>query len=116
VLARVFASHYGSRKGRRSIAGSQAAGTQEQSAPAPEPNVLLVDPPRKGLDTPVLALLMRRGLGSVTRLVYLSCGFEALRRDADVLLGGGWRLASARAFLFFPGTDAVETLAVFDRE
>jgi hypothetical protein len=33
-----------------------------------------------------------------------------------VLLGSGrWRLAHAEAFLFFPGTDSLETLAVFDR-
>ena len=36
--------------------------------------------------------------------------------DTDVLLAAGWRLVSAEAFLFFPGTDSIETLAVFERD
>lgn len=47
-------------------------------------------------------------------LIYLSCGFSALMRDCDALLASGqWRLVHAHAFLFFPGTDSLETLAVF---
>jgi len=49
------------------------------------------------------------------RLVYLSCGYAALERDAAALVAGGWRVASAEAFTFFPGTDHLETLAVFER-
>jgi hypothetical protein len=52
----------------------------------------------------------------VRRLVYLSCGWPALQRDAAALAAAGWVLAPpAHGFLFFPGTDALETLAVFDR-
>lgn len=96
------------------------------------PSVLVVDPPRKGLDPAVLELLLLRPqqavdedgsssssegtLGSAKRLVYLSCGFDALRRDADALLAGGWRVSAAQGFLFFPGTDTIETLVVFDRQ
>jgi 23S rRNA (uracil1939-C5)-methyltransferase len=54
--------------------------------------------------------------GGPRRLVYLSCGYAALERDAAALVAGGWRVASAVAFVFFPGTDALETLAVFDRD
>jgi hypothetical protein len=35
--------------------------------------------------------------------------------DTDALLAGGWKLSSCSAFFFFPGTDSIETLAVFDR-
>jgi hypothetical protein len=52
----------------------------------------------------------------VHTLAYVSCGFAALRRDAAALRAGGWTLASARAFAFFPGTDALETLAIFVRD
>ena len=50
-------------------------------------------------------------------LLYLSCGYEALERECAALLGSraGWRLEAATAFLFFPGTDSIETLAVFRR-
>ena len=50
-----------------------------------------------------------------SRLVNLSCGYQALERDAAALVVGGWRVASAEAFTFFPGTDSLETLAVFER-
>lgn len=47
-------------------------------------------------------------------LVYLSCGFPAFVRDCDTLLeSGAWKLHHAEAFLFFPGTDSIETLAIF---
>jgi len=107
------------------------------AAAAGGPDVLVVDPPRKGLDPAVLQLLTDGSssssssgegssgdgssggsssvLSSVRRLVYLSCGFDALRADTDALLGAGWRLAGADGFLFFPGTDTIETLAVFER-
>jgi len=50
-------------------------------------------------------------------LIYLSCGFPALERDCAALLGSGcWRLQHCEAFLFFPGTDSIETLAVFRRQ
>jgi hypothetical protein len=51
------------------------------------------------------------------RLVYLSCGLPALLRDLEELVDKGpWRVVYAHAFLFFPGTDSVETLVVMDRE
>ena len=49
-------------------------------------------------------------------LIYLSCGFPALRNDCDALLSSGlWVLSHAEAFVFFPGSNAIETLAVFHR-
>jgi tRNA/tmRNA/rRNA uracil-C5-methylase (TrmA/RlmC/RlmD family) len=80
-------------------------------------HVVVCDPPRKGLEPALLRWLCGgepRAAG-VRRLLYLSCGFPALRRDTGALLRSGrWRLAHAEAFLFFPGTDHIETLAVFD--
>lgn len=80
----------------------------------------IVDPPRKGLDPGLLealcsaaALQQHPGL---RRLLYLSCGWPAFQRDCSALLGSGhWRLAHAQAFSFFPATNHIETLAVFDR-
>ena len=52
----------------------------------------------------------------VRRLIYVSCGFDALERDlARLLAGRRWGLAHAEAHVFFPGSDHVETLAVLDR-
>jgi hypothetical protein len=55
-------------------------------------------------------------LGVLQVLIYLSCGFAAFKRDCSaLLLSGQWELHSASAFLFFPGTDSLEVLAVFRR-
>jgi tRNA/tmRNA/rRNA uracil-C5-methylase (TrmA/RlmC/RlmD family) len=78
---------------------------------------------RKGLDPQLLQLLTTprnssssssHPLPQLQRLIYLSCGFQALMGDTDALLTAGWRLSSCQAFFFFPGTDSIETLAVFD--
>jgi len=54
--------------------------------------------------------------GGLRTLIYLSCGFAAFRRDYSALMQSGqWELQSASAFLFFPGTDSLEVLAVFRR-
>ena len=80
------------------------------------PAAVTVDPPRKGLEPSLLHYLASSSPPTLTRLLYLSCGFPALTRDTAALLGGGrWRLASAQAYLFFPGADHIETLAVFER-
>ena len=80
--------------------------------------VVVCDPPRKGLEPQLLGWLCSPGTqaaSGVRRLLYLSCGFPALQRDAAQLLGSGrWRLSHAEGFLFFPGTDHIETQAVFD--
>jgi 23S rRNA (uracil1939-C5)-methyltransferase len=85
-------------------------------------DVAIVDPPRKGLEPALLKHLAAGGGAAAAagakprRLLYLSCGWHAFERDAAALLAsGGWTLTSAEAFLFFPGTDAIETLACFDR-
>lgn len=52
------------------------------------------------------------------RLIYVSCGFKALKRDAEQLAtpqGGGWRIAHAEGHILFPGADHLETLVVFVR-
>jgi hypothetical protein len=41
--------------------------------------------------------------------------FDALKRDAAGLLSNGWRLTHAEGFVLFPGSDHLETLAIFDR-
>ena len=77
-------------------------------------DLLIVDPPRKGLCEGVREALVKGEL-DVKRLVYVSCGFDALERDQAALLNSRrWKLAHAEAHVFFPGSDHVETLAVYD--
>ena len=85
-------------------------------------DVLVVDPPRKGLDGPVLSALTGSGstadqLPAPLLVVYVSCGFDAFQRDCDALLGcGRYELEHAEGHLLFPGSDAIETLAFFVRK
>lgn len=149
-------------------------------------DVIIVDPPRKGLEEDVLKVLVNPSRfadtsvsapknkkvfdeggdeikvisgdrrESLRRLIYISCGFDAFQRDCDVLTGVTgvaqavdnssdktssaisrkrkfdvdyenatetrtsenqirWKLVFAKGYLLFPGSNHIETLAVFDR-
>ncbi len=75
-------------------------------------DTVIVDPPRKGLDRKLLEKIV--STKSIRRLIYVSCGFESFKRDAEFLLHSGFSLRHAEGFLFFPGTDQIEVLAVFE--
>ena len=81
-------------------------------------DILVVDPPRKGLEEPVLAALVDKWTKQLPRLVvYVSCGFDAFQRDCNAMLESGrWTLEHAEGHLLFPGSDAIETLAFFVRK
>ena len=86
-----------------------------------EADILIVDPPRRGLDSGVVQLLVNKHdtaelSPNLKRIIYVSCGFEALESDTRSLLESGlWRVKSADGFILFPGSDHVETVVVFDR-
>ena len=76
--------------------------------------VLVVDPPRKGLDVEVVDYLCNEGWKNMRLMVYVSCGFQAFQRDCKALMKSGkWKLEFAEGYLLFPGSDALETLAFF---
>lgn len=94
------------------VEGAAEAASPELSGAAP-PDVVIVDPPRKGLDPGLRAAL---AVQPPARLVYLSCGLESFLADARALVAGGrLRLSLLEAFGFFPFTEHVEVLARFDR-
>jgi 23S rRNA (uracil1939-C5)-methyltransferase len=78
-----------------------------------EADVVIVDPPRKGLDEPLAQHLATR---PPQRLLYVSCDLGSLLRDiARLLTPGRLRLAALTAFNLMPYTNHVETLARFER-
>jgi tRNA/tmRNA/rRNA uracil-C5-methylase (TrmA/RlmC/RlmD family) len=72
---------------------------------------VIVDPPRKGID-PVLLESMKSFSGT---LIYVSCDFQSFVRDAKSLIESGWILQEGKGYLLFPGTNHVETTALFRR-
>lgn len=76
--------------------------------------VVIVDPPRKGLETSLLKVFC--GELNAKHLIYISCGWKSFLRDCKAILQSGWKLASAESFLFFPGSEHLEVLAYFTKE
>lgn len=75
-----------------------------------EVDIVIVDPPRKGLDLAFIKALKRP-----KTLVYISCGFSSFMRDVEILLSEGWKMTKAEGYLFFPGTPHLETLCILSR-
>jgi 23S rRNA (uracil1939-C5)-methyltransferase len=76
-------------------------------------DLVIVDPPRRGLDPP-----LRTALADTppARLLYLACGLDSLISDLDWLqTSGGLHLRGLEVFDFFPFTQHVETLVWLDR-
>ena len=77
------------------------------------PTVMVVDPPRKGLDEKAREILLRM---NPRRVVYVSCDPATMARDIRQLTEGGYRLEKVRAFDLFPHTANVETVVLLSRE
>ncbi len=85
-----------------------------QLAQADQPDIITVNPSRRGLAPEVAGLLKnmfenRRS----TQLIYVSCEMETLARDTKILLDSTLRLRQIEAFDMFPHTDKMEWVAVF---
>ena len=71
------------------------------------PDVVVVDPPRKGLNADTIEALSRM---SPKRIVYVSCDPATLARDVALLKDRGYRLQSAQAADLFPRCSHVESV------
>jgi 23S rRNA (uracil1939-C5)-methyltransferase len=75
--------------------------------------VVIADPPRKGLDPELLAQLLD---SPPERFIYVSCGLGSFLEDASRLVTTGrLRLTAMSAFNLLPFTEHVETVTCFDR-
>ncbi len=85
----------------------------EACAAAAEADVVIVDPPRKGLDPPLRDQLAVQPPG---RLIYVSCGLDSFLADsAQLTAGDGLRLTGLTAFNLMPFTEHVEAVGLFER-
>ena len=93
--------------------GDAAAVALRLEAQGLKPDVVTVDPPRKGLAAEVIASIA--GMGP-ERVVYVSCDPATLGRDVKIFTGFGYRADRACAVDLFPGTRHVETIVLLQRE
>lgn len=77
------------------------------------PDVICVDPPRKGLAPDVVEAAASMTPG---RIVYVSCDPATLARDVARFAPLGYRPVRACAVDLFPGTAHIETVALLSRE
>ena len=74
------------------------------------PDVMVVDPPRKGLEPSVIDAIAKAG---PARLVYVSCNPATLARDAGLLREKGYQLEKVQPVDMFCWTSGIETVALF---
>jgi tRNA/tmRNA/rRNA uracil-C5-methylase (TrmA/RlmC/RlmD family) len=80
---------------------------------ASEAQVVIADPPRKGLDPDLRSFLSEN---PPERFLYISCGIDSLLTDAARLTAPGkLRLGALSAYNLLPFTGHVETVARFER-
>ena len=77
------------------------------------PDVIVVDPPRKGLNADTIEALHRM---RPRRIVYVSCDPATLARDVALLKERGYSLTSAQAADLFPRCSHVESVVCLSRK
>ena len=74
--------------------------------------IVIVDPPRAGLHTDVIATLLQK---LPPRIIYLSCNPVTQARDV-ALLQQNYQIAWHRGYNFFPRTPHIEHLIILDKK
>ncbi|MBI1855053.1 MAG: 23S rRNA (uracil(1939)-C(5))-methyltransferase RlmD, partial [Chloroflexi bacterium] len=77
-----------------------------------KPDIILVDPPRAGLEKQALDAIVK--LNSKT-IAYVSCDPSTLARDAARLIQNGYQLTDVTPFDLFPQTYHIESISLFEK-
>jgi len=75
-------------------------------------DIVIVDPPRKGVDTQVCNKLVK---SAITTVVYISCDPSTLTRDLKIL-ASAYRIRNIFAYDFFPNTPHIEAMVILDKK
>ena len=92
--------------------GDAGAAALELEKNGVKPDVVVVDPPRKGLNADTIEALHRM---APRRIVYVSCDPATLARDVALLKERGYRLQNAMAADLFPRCAHVETVVLLSK-
>ena len=77
------------------------------------PDVVIIDPPRKGSTKELVDTLADIG---VEKLVYVSCSPDTLARDAVYFLDRGYGMSEVQPVDMFPRSGHVESVVCFKRQ
>ena len=78
-----------------------------------KPDVIIIDPPRKGCDTALIATIAAM---RPERVVYVSCDPATLARDLKQFDESGYKIQAVTPVDMFPCTAHVETVVLLSRE
>ena len=96
----------------RFFAGEAAATIERIRSDAPKPDLIVMNPPRKGVQPTALATALTM---DAQKIIYVSCEPNSLARDLDRLHAADYRVVNVHPFDMFPQTDQVETVALLQK-
>jgi len=96
----------------RFFAGDAAEKLRETSASVGRIDVIVVNPPRKGLSDDTFSAVLTT---KVAKIIYISCDPATLARDLDRFSHTGYHVQQVQPFDMFPQTDKVETAALIEQ-
>ncbi len=95
------------------VCGDASVGVEECKKTFGNPDVIIVDPPRKGLEKSVIETVVK---SQVKQVVYISCDPATLARDCAMFAQFGYVATEATPFDLFPRTGHVETIVCLDKQ
>jgi 23S rRNA (uracil1939-C5)-methyltransferase len=100
----------------RGIIPNGSSNTEKKEAARADmlyPDVIVVDPPRKGCDQACLDTMIKM---QPDKIVYVSCDSATLARDLRILCDGGYEIKKVRGVDQFAQTTHVETVCLLSRK
>lgn len=94
------------------ICGDAQIGVEECRKKFGNPEIIIVDPPRKGLDKSVIETVIS---AQPKQIIYISCDPATLARDCAIFAQSGYIAKEATPFDLFPRTGHVETVVLLSR-
>lgn len=112
VLPAFYAGQQTTESSRAPQASGKAAPDQDNQPDMLHPDVIVVDPPRKGCDAICLDTMLKM---RPDRIVYVSCDSATLARDLRILHDGGYEIQKIRGVDQFGMTVHVETVCLLSK-
>ena len=108
----VSSAKHKEKSGDAEMSSAQAIMANMPAGDMSHPDVIVVDPPRKGCDPACLDTMLKM---QPERIVYVSCDSATLARDLRILCDGGYELKRVRPVDQFGHTVHVETAVLLSK-